>query len=513
VDDTCIEIASGIVRGTRTGPVYAFKGIPYGADTSGVGRFRPPRPPQPWSGVRDCMAYGPSSPQMSIEQMTGTPMPAEAEQLMGVLACERRMSEDCLVLNVWTPSRDSQAKLPVLVWLHGGAWNVGSASWPLYDFTNLAAHGDVVVVGVNHRLGILGFLDLSALDPDYATSGNVSLLDVVASLGWVRDNIAAFGGDPANVTVFGESGGGLKVTALMGMPDAASLFHKAFAMSGSRLNALSPDRARRTTKAVIEHLGVSDISDLQAVPFERLLDAELRLGGRTVSVEAVAHSFSPVLNPSLPERPEDAVRGGSSAAVAFVGGCTTHEMLAFLRDPGLWVMSWADVISRTDALVGGHADAIVAAYRDAAPDETPPSALISILTDALYRVPHIRMAEAQLLAGGSTWLYLFGFGQAGPDGHIRSAHGSDMPLFFDNVDKAPASDGPHAGSLVASMSGALLALARDGAPAHRALPAWPTYSVDHRPTMWLDVESELRLDPGGAQRACWEGIFLLGFGD
>jgi para-nitrobenzyl esterase len=199
-----VETANGHVRGMRDDGVWAFKGVPYGDDTGGAGRFRPARPPRPWAGVRECLEYGPSCPQMTVEQMTGTPMSAEIESMMGVLATEPSVSEDCLVLNVWTPTLDAAARLPVLVWLHGGGMNTGSASWPLYDFTNLARRRRVVVVGVNHRLGILGFLDVSALGEEFADSGNVGMLDVVAALGWVSHNIAGFGGDPSNVTIFGE---------------------------------------------------------------------------------------------------------------------------------------------------------------------------------------------------------------------------------------------------------------------------------------------------------------------
>ena len=165
-----VETAHGRVRGTQQNGVWAFKGVPYGGDTGGPNRFRPARPPRPWSGVRECLTYGPSCPQMTIEQMTGTPMPAEVEQMMGVLGTEPAMSEDCLVLNVWTPTAEAESGLPVLVWLHGGGMNTGSASWPLYDFTNLARHRNVVVIGVNHRLGILGFLDLSSMGEEFADS-------------------------------------------------------------------------------------------------------------------------------------------------------------------------------------------------------------------------------------------------------------------------------------------------------------------------------------------------------
>ena len=190
------------------------------------------------------MEYGPSCPQVTVAQMTGQELPAEIETFMGVWNHERRTGEDCLVLNVWTPRVGDGASRPVLVWLHGGGMAVGSASWPLYDFTNLARNNDVVVVGMNHRLGVLGFLDVSHLGDEFADSGNVGMLDIVAALEWVRDNIAQFGGDPSNVTIFGESGGGSKVTCLLGMPSAQGLFRSACAMSGALLEAHTPEAAR-----------------------------------------------------------------------------------------------------------------------------------------------------------------------------------------------------------------------------------------------------------------------------
>ena len=240
-----VQTNVGAVRGAAADGIFVFHGIPYGDNTSGEARFRPPRPPLQWAGVRDCLDYGPSCPQMAVGEMTGHDLPADIEQQMGVWNHERETSEDCLVLNVWTPGTGDGGARPVLVWLHGGGMAVGSASWPLYDFTNLARNNDVVVVGVNHRLGILGFLDLSHLGTEFADSGNVGILDIVAALEWVRDNIREFGGDPSNVTIFGESGGGMKVTCLLGMPSAQGLFRSGWAMSGTLLEARTPEAAAR----------------------------------------------------------------------------------------------------------------------------------------------------------------------------------------------------------------------------------------------------------------------------
>jgi para-nitrobenzyl esterase len=490
-----VQTSAGAVRGVGANGVVAFKGIPYGDDTSGAGRFRPPRPPLAWSGVRDCVDYGPSCPQISVAEMTGQELPIEIESMIGVWNHERRTSEDCLVLNVWTPQPDDGTPRPVLVWLHGGGMAVGSASWPLYDFTNLARNNDVVVVGVNHRLGVLGFLDVSHLGDEFADSGNVGMLDIVAALEWVRDNIRQFGGDPSNVTIFGESGGGTKVTCLLAMPSAQGLFHSACAMSGAILEAREPEPARATTDAVLEHLEIgTDVEALCKLDADAIVQAALATSG--VGLEAARAGFGPTLSPSLPDHPVDAVRAGSGSSVNVVLGCTTHEMVAFMGSPELFAADEATVLMMLGGMLGDNADAVFEAYRAANPDDSAVSLFLLIVSDKFMRVPHIRYAEA-LLDGGAVnpRMYLFDLRQPSLDGVERAGHGSDMPFFFDNLDKAPAADGPHAAPLVRTMSGALIALARSGDPNHESLPTWPGYSVSDRATMrgWASGSAELPL--------------------
>ena len=281
MDANQVETAMELFRAPTTKVCGCSKVCPTELTPVANGGSGPPRAANPWVGVRDCLEYGPSCPQMTVEQMIGHSIGDEGQKLMGVLSAEPSMNEDCLVLNVWTPKVDATAKLPVLVWLHGGGWSTGSASWPLYYFDNLARHQQAVVVGINHRLGIMGFLDLSHFGEEFADSGNVGMLDVVAALEWVKANIAAFGGDPGRVTVFGESGGGLKTTALLGMPAGRGLFHNAIAMSGSMMAAQLPEQARETTEAVLEHLGVgTEVEKLQALEVNQLVEAELALNQR-----------------------------------------------------------------------------------------------------------------------------------------------------------------------------------------------------------------------------------------
>jgi para-nitrobenzyl esterase len=448
---------------------------------------------------------------MTTEQFTGMAIPAEAEPLTGIRSVEAVTGEDCLVLNVWTPTLDASARLPVLVWLHGGGWSIGSASWPMYEFDNLARKQDVVMVGLNHRVGSLGFLDLSSLHPDFAHSGLVGMLDIVAALEWVRDNIARFGGDPGNVTVFGESGGGAKVTTLLAMPSARGLLHQAVSMSGSTPRAQTAAAAAAETEKFLSLLGAgSDLRALQQLDVQRFPEAERALRNRTSLLEH-GPGFFPVLGGGLPEHPLDAVRHGSAREVTAVFGCTSDEMMAFMVfDPDLWTLDDAEVRRRFGRL-SSDADALFDAYRKIRPDESATSLYIALSTDALMRVPMIRFTEAAARAGGRPpFQYLFTWGTPDPEGRIRSVHGLDMPYFFDNVDKAPLADGPHAAPLALVASGSLVALARHGAPGHEALPEWPSYSTETRATMQLDVEPALALDPFGEERRAWKGIEVPG---
>jgi para-nitrobenzyl esterase len=505
-----VETASGHVRGAKNDAVWTFKGVPYGDDTGGSNRFRPARPPQRWSGVRDCLTYGPSCPQMTVEQMTGTPMTVEVEQMMGVLGTEPSMSEDCLVLNVWTPTLAAGAKLPVLVWLHGGGMNTGSASWPLYDFTNLANHRNVVMVGINHRLGIFGFLDLSALGEEFTDSGNVGMLDVVSALDWIAQNIAGFGGDPNNVTVFGESGGGAKTTTILAMPSAKGLFHNAFPMSGTMPVAQRTEVAQSTADMALERVGAGfDLKRLETVEVGRLIQAEVALQGPGLLGRG-GRKFGPVLGPSLPQHPEQALQLGASANIPVVSGCTTDEMLAFLvSDPEFGSITEEGLRDRLEKLLGDKTDAILAGYKAIRPDDDPTSLLVGTITDATMRIPHIRFTEARVQAGGAPiWMYLFAWGFSDSSGRRWSAHGSDMPYFFDNLDKAPLAQGEHSDQLVRAMSGALVSLAYTGDPNHEELAKWPTYTLDDRSTMIFDTPSSVSSDPFGAERVIWNDVPL-----
>ena len=467
-----VDTTAGAVRGDEGDGVVAFKGIPYGDDTSGEGRFARRDRRSAWAGVRDCVEYGPSCPQVTVAQMTGQELPAEIETLMGVWNHERRTGEDCLVLNVWTPGVGDGASRPVLVWLHGGGMAVGSASWPLYDFTNLARNNDVVVVGVNHRLGVLGFLDVSHLGDEFADSGNVGMLDIVAALEWVRDNIAQFGGDPSNVTIFGESGGGSKVTCLLGMPSAQGLFRSACAMSGALLEARTPEAARGDTDAVLEHLGVG--TDVEALAQARR--RRDRAGIRR-HLRQWARGGACGLRPDT--RPQPAASIPSTRCAPDRAPTSTSCSGA---PPTRWSRSWEHPSSVASDEATRARDAARHArrrrrrvVRAVSRCESRRLACVALLADRVGPRPcasrtsgtRRRCSTAARRTRACTCSTSAG---PSPDGVERAGHGSDMPFFFDNLDKAPASDGPHAAPLVRAMSGALVALARSGDPNHDGDP-------------------------------------------
>jgi para-nitrobenzyl esterase len=504
-----VETRHGKVRGAFSAEhsVWSFKGVPYGADTAGVNRFRPPCTPEPWAGVRDCLEYGPSCPQMTVAQFTGQESPDLVESMMGVWNTERATSEDCLVLNVWTPSLDGSARRPVLLWLHGGGLNTGSASWPLYDFANLAHRNDVVVVSLNHRLGVLGFLDLSWLGGEFADSGNAGLLDIAACLEWIRDHVDRFGGDRGNVTVFGESGGGSKVNLLLGLPAADGLFHRAFVMSGTSLLVQEHEEAQHGALLLLDETHCTrDPHRLHTLDVDALVAAELTVRGGPRPVLQRGPRFAPVLGASMPQHPVDVLRDGQRRDVRVVVGCTTHEMLPFLDAPDLWQLDDDAVRARLREILPGVADAIHAGYRATRPDESAASRYVQIVSDWAMRIPHVRLAEAVTEGRGRAFMYRFAWGAPGPDGVVRSAHGSDMPFCFDNLANAPGFAGPHAAPLVQAMSGALVTLARDGRPGHLGTPMWPAYEDGLRATMRIDVEPALEFDPDGEERALWDDV-------
>lgn len=471
------EITSGRVRGRDNGGVAGFLGIPYASPPVGANRFRPPRPVERWAGTRDALSYGPSCVQPA-RRPTGW-------------SNEPSLSEDCLYLNVWTPSTGEGSR-PVMVWIHGGGYSIGSGSWPLYDGTALARRGDVVVVTLNHRLGPFGYLHLGAVaGEEFATSGNNGQLDLLAALEWVRDNISTFGGDPTNVTVFGESGGGAKITTLLAMPAASGLFQRAVIQSGPGLRATKPDRAEATTQTFLDSLGIGkdNLDELWSVPAERLigegsgLDSPMALGP---VVDGVV----------LPKNPYRALEDGSAHDVPVVVGCNADEgaggLPAELDDQGLR--------ARLGRFGEEHVDEILEVYRGLFPDASNLDILSYAITDSGMRAGSIRLAEQK--GKGSTtptYMYFFTYQLAG-----RAGHGYEIQFIFDNVGE-DASERRRA--CVEAMSDAWLAYAHTSDPKHDGLATWPAYEVPRRATMVFGREgAEVVDDPSGTARELWDRL-------
>src|SRR6266851_655305 len=435
--NTNVRTRQGVVRGSMVEGVATFKGIPYAAPPFGSNRFQPPRPAEPWDGVREALSYGPTVPK--------PPYFPPFDVLLAEPVIE---GEDCLNLNIWTPDL-GRVGLPVMVWIHGGAFTNGSSAVPDYDGSRFARDG-VVCVTINYRLGVDGFLYLGD------ESANLGLLDQVAALVWVQENIAAFGGDPQNVTIFGESAGGMSVATLLSMPRAAGLFHRAIAESGAGHHVLSPSTARGIGQYLAEKLGVEPTREaMAAVPIDRMVQAQVKLSGDLFSHpdpgrwgEAAANlmPFEPVIDGDvLPARPIDRIVAGAGA--------------------------------------GDLQEAIV--------------------TDWFFRIPAIRLAEAHTQGTGRTYMYEFAWRSPQFAGQLGACHALEIPFVFDTLDKEghePLWGATAPQQLADAMHPAWVAFATKGDP------GWPQYDLKRRMTMRFDMTPEMVEDPRSAERDLWEGL-------
>lgn len=480
---------SGQVRGVLDDNVHVFKGIPYGTDTA-ARRFMPALPETPWHGVRDATRHGAAAPQAKADEAT---------------------SEDCLFLNVYTPGLRDGGKRPVLFYIHGGGYNNGSGSSPLYDGGNLCRRGDVVVITVNHRLNVFGYLYLAQFgEPDFAWSGNVGQLDLVQALHWVRQHAHEFGGDAGNVTVFGQSGGGAKIATLMAMPFARGLFHRAMTMSGQQVTAAGPRAATQRARLFMDTLKLApeDVGRLRTLPMERLLEAT---AARDFSrIEDTSLYFGPVMDAqSLHRHPFWPDAPPQSSHIPLVIGNTRDETRAFLgNDPANFALTWEQLPDRlrTQQYIDIDPVVVVAEYRRLYPAYTPSDVFFAATTAGRSWRGAIEEAEARARQGAPTWAYQLDWGSPLDGGKFGAMHTLDIPLVFDNIGMSGSRTGTGADAqkLANLMSSALIALARHGKPGYRGLPVWKPYSLEHRETMLFDLKPRLANDPRGGERRLYQ---------
>jgi para-nitrobenzyl esterase len=503
-----VETASGTVRGFRQDGVSIFKGIPYAA----AARFCPPEPPPPWTGVRETVALGPTAPaafgtaaaSMSNPDITGL-LEGAAEPVPP--------SEACHVLNVWTPGCD-EGRRPVLVWCHGGGFFGGSGGGKWNDGANLARHGDVVVVSFNHRLNILGFLHLGELAHGrFPDAGNAGMLDIVAALRWVRDHIAGFGGDPGNVTVFGQSGGGFKISMLMAVPAAAGLFHKAIVQSGSALRANSTETAATHTDWVLNHLGLSRdrAGELVDMPWERLVEAATALL-RHVTVPG-ENPFVPVVDGrTLARHPFEPDAPAQSAGVPLLVGTTRDESRMLLAgDPANFALDEAAMRARLHRFleVGEiGADRIIAAFRAARPAASSSDLFFAVTNARMLWMNALTQAERKAAQKAPVFVYRFDWPIPRLGGRLGAPHGVTTPFVFRTTEAARSlvGDAPACRGLSDQVSEAWLAFARTGNPNHAGLPDWPRYETGRRATMIFDETCRVAADPDRAERVAMEAV-------
>ncbi|MEX0643856.1 MAG: carboxylesterase/lipase family protein [Parvularculaceae bacterium] len=491
VDRPLAMTTAGAVHGYREGGVTIFKGVRYGADTR-PRRFEKPLKPLPWTDVVDALDYGPAAPQSGANE---------------------KASEDCLFLNVWTPGLADGGKRPVMIYFHGGAYNSGSGGSPLTDGRRLAATGDVVVITVNHRLNAFGYLYLPILASEFADSGNAGMWDLVLALEWARDNAVAFGGDPARVMVFGQSGGGAKIATLMAAPSAKGLFHSAATMSGQQITASGPLNAIARARAFLDALSIApnNAAALKALPAERIVEA-------LTTPDAIDSSrggtyFGPVLDerfltrhPFYPDAP------AQSADIPMIIGNTHDETRTLIGrgEPDAFALSWDDAPARLakHMRIDISPALVIAEYRRLYPDYSPSDVFFAATTAGRSWRAAWMEAELRAAQGAPTWVYQMDLSSPLDGGKWGAPHTIDIPLAFDTCDKEGSMTGTGAAAqrVADLVSGAFISLAKNGDPNGGRLPAWRPYLLPERQTMVFDRITRLESDPRGGERALFSKV-------
>jgi len=489
--DSLVTTQYGPVAGRFANGAHTFKGIPYGASTAGKGRFMPPSPPLPWKKPLDAIEEGPASPQ-TRPGTTG----------------EQPESEDCLKLNVWTPALRDGGKRPVMVWLHGGGLWRSSVAGDFQSGHALAAKHDVVMVSPNHRLGILGHTYLAEFDRSFEGSASAGMLDLVQALEWVRDNIEQFGGDPDNVTIFGQSGGGQKVSLLMAMPAAQGLFHKAIIQSGPAPLALEKPYGRELASRLLRHLNIPEAraADAQMVPVSAIMKAYYEIfreiGG--FGVMGVIQDFAPVIDgTTLPQHPFWNGASPLSRNIPLMIGTTRTEMAeyALKADPNAWQRDFGQVTEQLRAIFADDAPRIVAHYRSTHPRAAAWEVDHIIRADWPTRLFSRVIADEQhKLQGAPVWMYRMDWETNADNGHQMAPHAIDIPFVLDTVGTELTRPGQmdEQRRMTRQMSDAWVSFARDGRPSSALLPDWTPYNDVQRPTLLFNLQSRMVNDPDGS---------------
>jgi len=503
-----VDTTAGKVKGYTRNKIFTFKGIPYAESTAGANRFMPPVKVAKWEGVRNTLVYGPICPQ---KQNTGW---FQSEYGFLYQWIDGLHHEDCLRLNVWSPGVNDGKKRPVMFWMHGGGFTTGSSQeHPSYDGENLCHLGDVVVVSINHRLNAFGHMDLSAYGDKYAKSGNVGMLDIVAALEWVRDNIGNFGGDKNNITIYGQSGGGTKVITLMAMPAAKGLFHKAIAQSGSIVQVATPAYAQKLTDLILAELKIdrSNIDSLHNVPAVDIIAAtaaaEKKMGG-TVPANVGRPGLQPVVDGVvLPHHPFDPGAPAISANVPFMVGTTRNEASASIDNAAMENISEDELKAKVLAKYPNKGATVYAAMRKVHPGVKPVE-ILSFLS-AQNPMAYLQAQRKTAQNGAAVYLYMFAWHTPVLDGRPRAFHCSEIPFAFGNTDKCENYTGSSAEAkkLGAKMALAWISFARNGNPNHPGLPAWPGFNKQKGAMMVFNNTCEVKVDPDGEARQILERVY------